>query len=58
MHLGKYKGLTNLTILGFQGSPATWTENCIVSDKVPIFNFSVSFPSVAESHTMYFPASY
>lgn len=58
MQSGKYKGSTILNVLGFQDSPAIWIENCIVLDKVPIFNFSVSFPSVVESHTMSFPVSY
>lgn len=58
MQVGKYKGSTSLNILGFQDSPAIWIENCIVLNKVPIFSVSVAFPSVAENHTMYFPASY
>lgn len=58
MQLGKYKGSTSLNILGFQDSPAIWIENGIVLNKVPIFSVSVSSPSVAENHTMYFPASY
>lgn len=58
MQSRKYKGLINLDILCFQDSPAIWIENCIVLDKVHTFNFSLSSPSVAKSHTMYLPTSY
>lgn len=55
---GKVQGSTNLNLLHFQDSSAIWIENCMVLDKVPIFNFSVFFSFAAENHTMYFPANY
>lgn len=56
--VGKVQGSTNLNLLHFQDSSAIWIENCMVLDKVLIFNFSVSFSFTAENHTMYFPACY